>query len=271
MSDPQELSVSDLAVLLVNASNNDIDEFNRVYDQLDTATDQLGTLSASNRMLLAQLDESRKENEELLTIYRQLEQGANMVTANAEKHMQLTANANSSRDQAIDKLSTATTQLALYKALGTPKQIRDKFKAYQNKAAIHQTAVTVHKVGVKEYRKQIEQLVESVEEFRITEAVNNMTTVWSDSGNHLLLFPAPLTLRIRGTVEQQLALLFMDNSGCGKLIGIDDEGEPMLCNMPKGGLKPRAGTLRVAGEMLRKYKRQGWKLTKEDLDLGSKR
>ena len=260
-------SVSDLTALLVNASNLEVDEYNALFDRMEEAEDKVSVLAESNKSLLAQLSAAHTDNENIQAVINDLNHGAALITDNAEKHMQMLSNANRVREQAIDKLSKSETILALYKDLGTPKKIREKFKAYQNKAAGHQSDVTAHKVAVKEYRQQIQELIKAMESMKLTEMQSNMTTIWSEEQNHLLLFPAPLTMSVCGKEEQQLTLLFMDNSGCGKLIGIDEEGEPKVCSMPKGGLKPKAKTLRVAGEFLRKFKRQGWKLAKEDLAL----
>ena len=80
-----------------------------------------------------------------------------------------------------------------------------------------------------------------------------------------MMFPTPLTMEINGIVEKQVTLLFMDQSGCGKLIGIGEDGEPMLCKMPRTGLKPKAATLAKAGNILRQFKSQNWVVTHEDL------
>jgi hypothetical protein len=57
----------------------------------------------------------------------------------------------------------------------------------------------------------------------------------------------------------------MNESGCGKLIANDQDGEPVLCTMPKGGLKPKAPTLAKAGSILRKFKKKNWKLSHKDI------
>ena len=97
-----------------------------------------------------------------------------------------------------------------------------------------------------------------------------MTSVWSENGDNLMLFPAKLSMQIGNITERQLTLLYITKSGCAKLIGLGEDGEPVLCKMPPNGLRPKDKTLKVAGEMLRKWRRQDWKVTLNDLDLESK-
>jgi hypothetical protein len=96
-----------------------------------------------------------------------------------------------------------------------------------------------------------------------------MTTVYSSGNDNLMVFPARLTMAVRGVVEKQTTLLCMHKDGIGKLIALDSDNMPVLCQMPNGGFKPKKSTMDVAGDLLRKFKLQGGNVGVGDLDMAS--
>lgn len=259
------LSVSDLATALLLASNREVDEFNEILDRAEKAELALAEMTIAKQKSDEQRDKIITENEELLGAYRKMEKGMDTIMLNAKKHMQYAEQAKREKTQMEDKLRKSDMALAPYKVLGTIKKVREQIKAYKDKAIVNQKALVSGKEDIKVYRKDIVKLVDKIALLETLNAQSSIQTIWSKNGDHLLMFPTPLTMEINGEIEKQLTLLFMDNSGCGKLIGIDEDGEPKLCVMPKGGLKPKAATLAKAGNVLRGFKEKNWKVSHADL------
>lgn len=253
------LTVSDLTRLLVDASDKETLEFNTLFDQLEESNN-----------LAAKLQKDIVNYKEIEDKFNILEQQCETIYSNGDKHLNAAKQAYRERDQMQDKLNTANELLKSYKNIDTPKKIREKYKTYQTKIAADLVSLNKSKDLIKDYRKEISKHIDTVNEMRINETKTNMTSMWSEDGDSLMLFPARLTMKIGNAVEQQLTLLYMTPSGCGKLIAIDEDGRPVECTVPEEGLNPKARTLEVAGELLRKWRRNGWKLDLSDLDLGSK-
>lgn len=261
------ISVSEAIEALIEAANNEVEEYDQMIIRIGLLELENKKLKKENAEVKGDMQSLEKVHDELCAKYKALDNASATVTGNAKKHMQMLEQSLREKDQLVDKYELLKTQLVSYKQIGTPKKIREKLKAYKSKVEDGTKAVAAAKEKVKDYSKRIKELVASAEHMRVNEVATSITSAWSENGNHLMVFPSPLTMKVQGKVEKQMTLLFMDNSGCGKLIGLDSENEPLLCTMPKGGLKPKAKTLKVAGEILRKFKRQGWKLQIDDLDL----
>lgn len=253
------LSVSDLTRLLVNASDREVNEFNEVFDKMESATAQVEALQKEIAGYV-----------EMAEQFNTLKQQCDTVYKNGENHLNAAKQAYRERDQMKDKLDTANELLSTYKAIDTAKKIREKFKNYQKKAAENAAAIRKSKDLIKDYRKEIDKHVDEVQMLKLNEKQTSMSSIWSEDGDNLMLFPARLTMQIGDTQEKQMTLLYMTKSGCGKLIAIDEEGNPVECTLPEGGLHPKPKTLEVAGELLRKWRRQGWKIELSDLDLSDK-
>lgn len=256
-TDVTDLTVSDLTRLLVDASDKETTEFNLLFDQLESAN-----------QMIEKLQKDIVEYKEIESRFNILNQQCETVYKNGEQHLNAAKQAYRERDQAQDKASTANELLKAYKAIDTPKKIREKYKNYQAKILSSASDINAVKEQLKESRKQSTKLANIIETMQVIEAQNSMSSVWSSDGDNLMMFPAKLTMRIGNTEEKQLTLLYMTSSGCGKLIAINDEGDPVECILPKDGLNPKPRTLEVAGEILRKWRRNGWKLDLNDLDLG---
>lgn len=272
MSDPYEKSprqvsesVIELAVHLHEAAVREVDEFNEMYDRMVAAELKAANADITNKELKENLDKVLGENEELLCAYKKMEKGVDEIMSNANKHLQYAEQAKREKAQMADKLLKSDMALAPYKVLGTAKKIREQIKDYKTKAEANQKTITAVKLEARAYRKDIVELTGKCNTLKNSMLQATIQTVWSENGDHLLMFPTPLTMEINGVIEKQLTLLFMNQSGCGKLIGIDEDGEPKLCVMPKGGLKPKAPTLAKAGNVLRKFKAQNWVVSHQDL------
>lgn len=263
--DYNKVSVSDLILALIEVGNRESDEFDLLYTRLDTAESKEEALQSALDQKTAQVAVLENDVENLLSRLNGLLSNIDTVQKNAEEHMQMLKQANREKEQMSTSLDRAVFTVAAYKQLGSPKEIRKKFKNYQERAEVNQKSVQSSKTLNTQLRKDIDIHKLRIEQLITINAQNAMQTLWSDNGQHLLLFPSPLTMAINGKVEKQISLLFMDNSGTGKLIGIDEDGDPLVCQMPKGGLKPKAATLRKAGDILRLFKKKNWKITHHDL------
>lgn len=250
------LSVSDLTRLLTVASDKEVNEFNAVYDQLDAAN-----------AMIAELEKDNKAYQIIAEKFDILEAQSNTILKNGEIHLQSTKQAYRERDQMKDQLKTANELLKLYKSIDTPKKIREKIKKYKIDAVTNLAAIAKSKTLIKDYRKELDKAIETTQQLKVAEVQNNMASIWNEDGDNLMIFPARLTMQIEDTQERQLTLLYMTASGCGKLIAIDEDGNPVECAVPEEGLNPKQRTLDVAGEILRKWRRQDWKLEMSDLDL----
>lgn len=266
----EKLSVASLTTLLADAVNEEADEFNTVCDALDVSEAKVTTLALSNQLLLTKVDDSRKENEALLKEYTLLSDSADLIMDNGKKHLAFAEQAKREKEQALDKAAKTTMLLSQYKPLGTPKKVREQLKAYKEKALETAKVIKNHKQMMKDNRRDMDLRNKRIQELELELKVTCMSSVYSEGKDNLMIFPSKLTMEVKGEQEEQLTLLYMDGSGCGKLIGLDDENEPMLCVTPKGGLRPKASTMALAGEMLRKLKRQGWRANTDDLNMAGK-
>tara|TARA_R110000744_G_scaffold170264_2_gene288408 strand:- start:12780 stop:13598 length:819 start_codon:yes stop_codon:yes gene_type:complete len=269
--DVENLTVSDLAQLLVAASDKESEDFNTLYDELELSNSENLFLKMQISTLESKLESTLEDLSKMTERFKVLESQSGQVMSNGEKHLTVAKQACREKEQLQGKYDTLKEQMAPYKLLGSPKKIREKIKEYQTKQASNLLAIGKAKELIKEYRKEIDGHINVNRSLKANEVQESMTSIWSENGDNLMLFPAKLSMQIGDHVERQITLLYMTKSGCGKLIGLDEDGLPAVCKMPKGGMKPKAKTLEVAGEMLRKWRRQDWKLTVEDLDLGSKK
>jgi len=247
----------------------EVDEFNSVHDTCEKLANENSFLKLQLKTVNDKLAKTVEAANSLKERYDVLDSQSKQVLDNGDKHLSTAKQAYRERDQMTDQLATAKSLLKTYKEIDTPKNIRNKIKTYQTKAAESAVAMTNSKKVIKDLRKENLNYVNHISELMANETQSNMTTIWSENGDHLMLFPAKLSMQVGDHVERQITLLYMTKSGCAKLIGLDEDGIATVCKMPPGGMKPKARTLAVAGEMLRKFKRQDWKLTINDLDLGS--
>lgn len=260
----------ELAQEILEQANQEVIEYNELVDYIEKLENENTFVKLQNKTLTASLTEEQAAHKATTSEFETLKSQCDQVYKNGEKHLIAAKQAYRERDQMADKYNLVNDQLKAYKEIGTAKKIRERIKDYQAKVALGTTNLNKSKDLIKEYRKEITRHIATNKQLKASEAQSNLTTVWSENGDHLLLFPAKLSMGIGDTVEKQLTLLYMTKSGCGKLIGLDEEGNPAVCRMPAGGLKPKKRTIDTAGEILRKWKRQNWTVTIDDLDLAGK-
>lgn len=259
------LSLGELLPQILSAYDREVMEYNEICEDIENFEEKNTALNLENILLKKQVTKLTADNLGLTERLEDLLGKVQAVQDNAQSHMNMLQQANRERVQAQEKLEQAIITIASYKQLGTPKKIREQVKSYKEKASINVKAITTLKNEVKGYRRNKDMLNGVVNDLQATVAQTNIQSIWSSGKEHLMVFPAPLTLAINNTTEKQLTLLYMNESGCGKLIAIDQDGEPVLCTMPKGGLKPKAPTLAKAGSILRKFKKKNWKLSHKDI------
>jgi len=269
MTDLSTLSVSDLSELLVLASSKEVDEFNTIYAALEESELENQALRTQVLKVTTERDESRGESEAIHLQLKEVNTATDTIMSNAQKHLDSAIQAKREKEQAIARVTKLDLLMGQYKVLGTPKKIRDQIKSYKIKAIESLRVINLGKTAVKDYRKEIDGLVKRATERETELQVHTMTTVYSNGNDNLMVFPARLTMAIRGVVEKQTTLLCMHKDGTGKLIALDSDNEAVLCQVPKGGFKPKKSTMDVAGDLLRKFKLQGGNVNIDDLDMES--
>lgn len=258
-------SLSELLPQVLEAFNQETLEYNAVCVQADSLEVRNIALYSENDQLKTQLDKAKQDNACILERLQKLLNDTESVQKNAEMHMNLVKQAKREQDQAQDKLDQATALLAGYKQLGTPKKLREQIKNYKEKAATSLKTITSLKSQVKTYRTELDTEKKVNNTLYATKAQESITNIWSANSEHLFIFPAPLTMLVNGKEEKQLTLLYMDGSGCGKLLGLSEESEAVGCVVPKEGLNPSEVAMDKAGSILRKFKKRNWKPTHQDL------
>ena len=259
------LSVMEIAAQLTVQADKEVVEFNNLCDLLEESNSKVLHLENKNLELSLKLNEEQSNNEALSKELKSYTYSSSKIISNGEKHLAYAEQAKREKVQALDKVLKVEMLIAQYKPLGTPKKIREQLKAYKNKAAETTKATTLYKKSIKEYRTEIQKLVDKIVILEMEIQVSVISSVYSKDGDSLLIFPARLTMSIQGVVEKQVTMLYMDSSGCGRLICLGEDNEPLLCNIPEDGLVPHDDILDRAGIMLRKLKSQNWKMTHEDL------
>jgi len=261
----KNLSVSDLTKLLLEASDKEVEEYNTLLEAYEELQNFHFALKLKNSTVEQELEAAKEKIKQLTTSIEEYKGYSDTIVKNGNKHLEYAEQARREKNQALDKLAQAEILLTNYKNIGTPKKIKEQIKSYKEKAASNLKTINARKVETKGYKQEVIKLVDKIHLLEAELSTANITTIYSKGKDKLLVFPKKLTMAINGVEEKQLTLLYMDNSGCGKLIGLDENSEPSLCSMPKSGLKPSKSTMEVAGNMLRKLKSQDWKMQYEDL------
>lgn len=242
----------------LNTANNLAEENSFLNLQIKTLTGRINDVTTQNEQLL----EARKRDE---AKEKDFNKKAELVRANAEKHMQQLNQALRQELQHKNKLDDALITVASYKAIGSPKQIREKIKKYQATVATLQSEKTQHKLSVKNYRhdltvkdKRIEDLIREVDEIRFQK-------VYKKNGDNLIIYPLLCEALNEDGAEKQIPIWYSTDEGIGALYMLNEDGEPARSPTPRTGIKPKAETLEVMGNLLRKFKRNGNVVHSEDL------
>ena len=185
----------------------------------------------------------------------------------AKKTDQKVKHAQQLEQQAKVQLDAVNAKMADYKALGTPKKIREKFKNYQDKAAKHLATEKQHKIEISKYRHAIKKAEDEVKEIHTRLREVDITEVYNHNGDHLWMFPKVTQLVSRGMDQKEIAFLYLNNDGRGALMTLDEDGEISMGTAPKGGLRPSAQTKAHASMLLNKFKKNNWTVQVDDLAI----
>ncbi len=242
----------------LSMANNLAEENSFLNLQIKTLTGRINDITAQNEQLL----EARKRDE---AKEKDFNKKAELVRANAEKHMQQLNQALRQEQQHKNKLDDALITIASYKAIGSPKQIREKIKKYQATIATLQAEKVQTKLAVKNYRhdltvkdKKIDELIREVDEIRFQK-------VYKKNGDNLIIYPLLCEALNEDGAEKQIPIWYSTDEGIGALYMLNEDGEPARSPTPRTGIKPKAETLEVMGDLLRKFKRNGNVVHSEDL------
>ena len=92
----------------------------------------------------------------------------------------------------------------------------------------------------------------------------DMTEAYNQNGEHLWLFPKVKQRANRGMSDKEICFLYLNDDGRGCLMSLDEDGEVVLGKAP---IRPKADTKAHAGMLLRKFKKNGWTVQVDDLQV----
>ena len=92
----------------------------------------------------------------------------------------------------------------------------------------------------------------------------DMTEAYNQNGEHLWLFPKVMQIANRGMSDKEICFLYLNDDGRGCLMSLDEDGEIALGKAP---IRPKADTKAHAGMLLRKFKKNGWTVQVDDLQV----
>jgi DNA repair exonuclease SbcCD ATPase subunit len=228
--------------------------------QVKTLTGRIDTVINENEQLLA----ARKRDE---AKEKDFNKKAEMVRANAEKHMQQLDQALRQEQQAQNSLNDANDLLARYKEIGTPKQIREQRKGYQETIKKHQAAETQFKLEIKNYRHDLANKDKEIAAKNRQIDELDYTKVYSKNGDNLAVYPLLCETGLGESAVKQVPVWYMTDEGIGALYMLNEDGEPARAPTPKTGIKPKKETMELIGTLLRKFQRNGNVVHAEDIKL----
>jgi hypothetical protein len=265
----QALSLADAINQLVSSYEADALESNNLVDELSKSEQENTFLKLQLSNMKKRLDEVIEQNDQLVEARKRDEakekdfnKKAQMVSDNANQHMQMLEQANREKAQIEMKLNDALLTLASYKLFGSPKKIREQRKDYQLRISKHLKAEVQHKYEIKKYRHAIAFAEKEVEEISTRLREIDMTEAYNQKGEHLWLFPKVMQIQSRGMTDKEIVLLYMNDDGRGALMSIDDDGELVMGKAP---VRPKSSTKDHAAMLLRKFKSNGWTVHTDDL------
>jgi hypothetical protein len=288
------LTSLDVAEISRAVAAKEAEEHNGIVDFVEQTTNENAFLKLQVSNLSNRLDGVIDENEILVGQRKKDEKEAKdiakatkVVFNNAELHIQMLKQANLERDQMALKLSDAVSTIAEYKVMGSAKQIlkqcqdyqetiaeykvmgtakkiREQRKDYRETIAKHLAGETQHKIVVKAYRKEVFGLKEEVKAKTKEVRAVQITSEYEHAGDHLWLFPNLMQIANRGMSKEEVCFLYLNDDGRGCLMSIDDDGEIVLGKAP---IRPKAETKEHAGMLLRKFKKNGWSVQVDDLQV----
>lgn len=267
----QALPLADAINQLIASYEADAQESNKLVDEIVSSEQENTFLKLQLSNMKNRLNEVIDENEQLFNARKRDEakekdfnKKAQMVSDNAKKHMQMLEQAQREKAQIEIKLNDAILTVASYKEIGSPKKIREQRKDYQERIAKHLANEKQHKIEIKKYRHAISKAEDAVKEITYRLREIDMTEAYNQNGDHLWLFPKVMQIANRGMADKEICFLYLNDDGRGCLMSLDEDGEIELGKAP---IRPKAGTKAHAGMLLRKFKKNGWTVQVDDLQV----
>jgi hypothetical protein len=265
------LTSLDVAEISRVVAAKEAEEHNDIVDFVEQTKNENAFLRLQVSNLSNRLDGVIDENEKLVAARKRdeakekdFEKKAQMISDNAKMHMQMLEQAKREKAQIEIKLNDAILTVASYKEIGSPKKIRDQRKDYQERIAKHLAGEKQHKLEIKKYRHSIVKAEEAIKEITHRLREVDMTEAYNQNGDHLWLFPKVMQITNRGMADKEICFLYLNDDGRGCLMTLDEDGEIVLGKAP---IRPKADTKAHAGMLLRKFKKNGWTVQVDDLQV----
>ncbi len=264
--------ISALVNVLPESYNAEIAEYEELAKYTDSLEHENTFLKLQVQNLTKRVDSVIDENEQLVNqrvidekATKALTKQQDLVIANAEKINQKSEQHQREAEQARNELKDLRIQLKAYKEIAnSPKKVRDKIKDLQARLVKEKGFTEQHKKNLKASDNDVKKLKKEVMSLAHKLSVADIIQLHGDEQDKICLFPHQLG-DIAGYENGQVPLLYMHASGRASLVLLNNDGEAELPAAPKGGLRPKKATLEHCGQLLRRFKSQGWTLTDSDV------
>lgn len=272
----EALAVLQDALLTVNAADEaDTAQNNLMIDEIERLGNENTFLKLQVQTLTARVNDVIGQNEQLLQARKNDEakekdfnKKAELVQANAEKHMQLVEQKDRELVQAKTLLDDSKSTLKAYKEIAnTPKKVREKIKTLQDNVAKQQGFVTQHKLSIKSLERDKKKLEGAATALSRQLDELDYTKFYSKNGDNLAIYPLLCEANVGPSAGKQVPLWYMDDNGVGALYMLNEDGEPARAATPKTGIKPKKETMELMGALLRKFHRNGNVVHSDDVKL----
>ena len=213
------------------------------------------------------IEKLQTKNDELQDLLVSYEKSANKLVEKMKTSEQLIQQANLERDQALNKAKDSSIILASFKEIAaSPKKIREKIKGYQDRLTTQKTAAESNKKKWLDERSTSSKLNEQIKDLTNRLDASSINQVYRNGLDIVSTFPYQLGDAIHGYQANQMPLLYMNATGRGGLILLNEDGEPQLADAPKNGLRPKKETMEHCGQILRRFQSKNWQLEASDLE-----
>lgn len=236
-------------LVLSDVAANTLTEFVKEFNALIEAQDKM---CETIKQLKAENDELKAKNETLLFSqneaagYKRLAEERlqtieknNATLATAQK-VAVEFMANKRELELLrTKATTLQQEITKLKSSGNPTKLKAQVKRVKEKSAEKDTLITQQKQKHQENERRIKQLNTELSEIKKKQSASGMNSVYHNGDNHLIVWPQKTKVQSDdGSVYEGRSLLWMHQSGTGKLITFDkDNFTSVLCKAPKGGAK----------------------------------
>ena len=263
----------DEALALVQAAYEaDIVQNNLMVDEIERLSNENTFLKLQVQNLTGRVNDVIAENEVLVNqriidekAAKDLVKKQEAVVINAEKIMQKGEQHQREAEQAKNEVKDLKIQLKAYKEIAnSPKKVRDKINDFKARLIKEKGFTEQHKKNFKGASDEVKALKREVMSLAHKLSVADIIQLHGDEQDKICLFPHQLG-DIPGYENGQVPLLYMHSSGRASLMLLNDDGEAEFPPAPKGGLRAKKSTMDHAGQLLRRFKSQGWTLTDGDV------